>query len=173
MELRFASPDLPSLDGLVSEVLACPVWSDERPSHGVAGLCDFRFAGRISELQRRAAITGQLGEVVMMPGQRRLPFDKLLFFGAGPRSAFTQSTFEAIVERILATIEGLGVRSAVVELPGRRDELITAEQAADLLLQTAGRSPDHDLWTLIEGPEARQRIEQHMIEERRRVRRIL
>lgn len=173
MEFRFVSPDLASLDGLASEILACPVWSDERPSHGVAGLCDFRLAGRISELQRRAAMTGQLGEVVMLPGKPRLPYDKLLFFGAGPRAAFGVGTFEAVIARMLATLEGLQARSAVVELPGRHDELIDAEQAAELLLMSAGGSPEHDVWTLVEGHDARQRITLHLIEQRRRVRRIL
>lgn len=173
MELRFVSPDLTSLDGITSEILACAVWSDERPSHGVAGLCDFRLAGRISALQRRSAMTGQLGEVVLVPGKPRLTYDKLLFFGAGPRVSFGERTFEAVIARMLATLEGLQARSAVVELPGRFDELIAAEQAADLLLASAGGSPEHDVWTLVEGHDARQRIMLHMIEQRRRVRRIL
>jgi hypothetical protein len=173
VELRFVSPDLASLDGLASEILACPVWSDERPSHGVAGLCDFRLAGRVSGLQRRSTMTGQLGEVVMLPGKPRLTYDKLLFFGAGPRASFGVGTFEAVIARMLATLEGLQARSAVVELPGRHDELIAAEQAAELLLMSAGGSPEHDVWTLVEGYDARQRITLHLIEQRRRIRRIL
>ena len=86
MELRFISPDLASLDDLDAEVLACSVWSDARPSHGVAGLCDFRMAGRISRLERDASVTGALGEVVMLPGKPRLTFHKLLVFGAGARA---------------------------------------------------------------------------------------
>jgi hypothetical protein len=173
VELRFVSPDLASLDELSSEVLACPVWSDERPSHGVAGLCDFRLAGRISALQRRSAMTGQLGEVVMVPGKPHLPYDKLLFFGAGPCASFSEGTFEAVIARMLATLEGLHARSAVVELPGRHNELIAAEQAADLLLTSAGGALEHDVWTLVEGYEAKQRVTAHMIEQRRRIRRIL
>lgn len=173
MELRFVAPDLASLDSIDSEVLACSVWSDERPSHGVAGLCDFRLAGRISELERRGFLTGELGEVVMIPGKRRLTYDKVLFFGAGPRATFGKDAFRAIVARMLVTLEGLGVRSGVVELPGRHDELIPADHAADILLASAAREREHDVWTLVEHAEARQRIVQHMIEERRRVRRVL
>jgi hypothetical protein len=43
------------------------------------------------------------------------------------------------------------------------------------LLEAAGRKRParHDAWTLIEDSDARRRIEQHMIEERRRIRRRL
>jgi hypothetical protein len=173
LELRFVTPDLARLDELDSEVLACSVWSDERPSHGVAGLCDFRLAGRISALQRRGFVRGEAGEVVMIPGKPRLRFDKVLLFGAGERAAFDEPAFEAIVARVLATMDGLGARACVVELPGRQADAIAPERAADILLASAARTREHDVWTLVEDARARERIMQHMIEERRRVRRIL
>lgn len=173
MELRFIPPELSSLDEIDAEVLACPVWSDARPAHGVAGLCDFRLLGRVSELLRKSLVTASLGEVVMIPGKPRLTFDKLLLFGAGKRAAFGEEMFTTVVERMLATMEGLCARAAVVELPGRHDGLIPAERAADILLSCAGRKREHDVWTLVESPDGRQRITQHMIEERRRVRRVL
>jgi hypothetical protein len=173
VELRFVTPELASLDEIDSEVLACSVWSDARPSHGVAGLCDFRLAGRISDLQRRGLITGDLGEVVLLPGKPRLSYDTLLLFGAGPRETFDEETFRALILQMLDTMEDLSTRASVVELPGRHDGLIAAERAADILLACAGRKPEHDVWTLVEDADGRQRITQHMIEERRRVRRVL
>ncbi len=173
MELRFITPELASLDEIDSEVLACAVWSDARPSHGVAGLCDWRLAGRISDLERRGLITGDLGEVVLLPGKPRLTFDKLILFGAGPRASFDEEAFRDIILRMLDTMEDLCARASVVELPGRHDSLIAAERAADILLACAGRKEEHDVWTLVEDGDGRQRITQHMIEERRRVRRVL
>lgn len=173
MDLRFIPPELASLDESDAEVLACPAWSDARPAHGVAGLCDFRLAGRVSELMRKNLVTSSLGEIVMIPGKPLLSFDKLLLFGAGPRGAFGEEVFTAVVERMLATMEGLCARAAVVELPGRHDGLIAAERAADILLECAGRKREHDVWTLVENADGKQRITQHMIEERRRVRRVL
>lgn len=172
MELRFVAPELARLDELDSEVLACSVWSDARPSHGLAGLCDWRLGGRVSDLERRGLITGALGEVVLLPGKPRLTFDKLLVFGAGPRSAFDEEAFRAVVQRMLTALEGLAARVSVVELPGRHDGLIAADRAADILLACAGRTLEHDAWTLVEDHDGRQRIVQHMIEERRRVRRV-
>ncbi|HEY4118732.1 MAG TPA: M17 family peptidase N-terminal domain-containing protein [Byssovorax sp.] len=173
MELRFVSPELASLDDLDGEILACTIWSDARPSHGVAGLCDFRMAGRISSLERETLVSGELGEVALLPGKPRLTFDKLLVFGAGDRAAFDEEAFRAVVLHMLSTMEGLCARSLVVELPGRHDALISAERAADVLLACAGRRPEHDVWTLVEDADGRQRITRHMIEERRRVRRVM
>lgn len=173
MELRFVTPELARLDEIDCEVLACTVWSDARPSHGVAGLCDFRLAGRISSLERRGLVRGALGERVMLPGKPRLTFDKVLIFGAGPRSAFGEETFRAVVLDMLTVMEGLLSRTSVVELPGRHDGLIAADRAADILLASAGRRPEHDAWTLVEDADGKQRIMQHMIEERRRIRRVL
>ena len=172
MELRFVTPELARLDEIDSEVLACSVWSDARPSHGLAGLCDWRLGGRISELEGRGLVTGALGEVVLLPGKPRLTFDKLLVFGAGPRASFGEEAFRAVVLSMLAAMEGLSARVSVVELPGRHDGLIAADRAADILLACAGRKPEHDAWTLVEDAEGKQRVVQHMIEERRRVRRV-
>ncbi len=173
MELKFVSRELSSLDDLDMEVLACPVWSDKRPVHGVAGLCDFRLLGRISDLQRRKMVTGTLLEQVLLPGKPRLTFDKVILFGAGPYAGFQEETFRLIVERILSTMEGLAARTAVVELPGRREGLISAEAAAEILLSAAGRGRAHDMWILVEDADGRQRMMQHMIEAKRRVRRVL
>lgn len=173
MDLHFVSPHLSDLDALESEVLACTVWQDVRPSGGVAGLCDWRFAGKVSSLQRSGWLSGEAGEVVLIPGRPRMSFDKILLFGAGKRSVFDEAAFRRVMRHMLQTIEGLCSRLAVVELPGRQDDLIMAERAADMLLEEATKPASqarHDVWTLIESGDARRRIEQHMIEERRRIR---
>ncbi|MEZ4297257.1 MAG: M17 family peptidase N-terminal domain-containing protein [Polyangiaceae bacterium] len=170
MELRFVHPSLTHLDELDSEVLMCSVWSDTRPSHGVAGLCDFRLGGWISSLQRRGGITGELGETVLLPAKPRLPFDKLVLFGAGPRDAFDERVLELLVLRILRTADDLGARGVVVELPGRHDALIPADSAAAILLSAVGREREYDLWTLVENADGRQLVMQQA-EELRRIRR--
>lgn len=172
MELRFVTPELARLDEIDSEVLACTVWSDARPPHGLAGLCDWRLGGRVSELIARGHVTGVLGEVVMLPGKPKLTFDKILLFGAGQRALFGEEPFKKVVLQMLATMEGLSARTSVVELPGRHGGHIAADRAADILLAYAGGRPDHDAWTLVEDADGKQHIVQHMIEERRRVRRV-
>lgn len=172
MDLRFIAPHLRRLDQAGTEVLAVCVPADERPPHGVAGLVDWRLAGRLCELMESGFVTGTLGEVVLVPGKPKLPFDKVLLFGIGPREEFTERVFRAVVDKMLATLEGLRARSAVVQLPGRHFEAISAERAADLLLEQAAGRSEHDVWTLLEPADAQRAINQHVIQERRRVRQL-
>lgn len=176
MELRFVSPALTELDAVESEVLACSVWEDVRPFDGVASLCDWRFAGRISQLLRSGYLSGLEGEVLLIPGRPRMSFDKILLFGCGPRAAFDEAAYQRVMLHMLDAVAGLRARVAVAELPGRQSEAIAAERSADMLLAAAQRSPHdgrHDVWTLVEDHDARKRITRYMIEERRRVRREL
>jgi len=173
MELRFVTPELRRLDELQSEVLTCGVFLDERPHHGTAGLVDWRLSGLVSRLIRTSFVTGKRGEVVMLPLRPKMPFDKALLFGLGARAEFDDDTFRAVTEHILATMEGLCARSAVVELPGRHRAAIDAERATDILFELAGGRPEHDIWTLIEASEDQKRIAARVSEQRRRDRRIV
>ena len=170
MDLRFTLPSLRKLDLSGTEVLVAGLAADERPPQGVAGLVDWRLAGRISRVLKSGFVSGALGEVLLVPGKPKLPFDKVLLFGTGPSADYGESRFRAVLEKILKTLEGLRARTAVVELPGRHRDALTAERAADILLEIAGARPEHDVWTLVEPAEAQKVITQHMIQERRRVR---
>jgi hypothetical protein len=168
MELRFVGPELAELDRVGSEVLVAALFRDERPPRGVAGLFDWRSAGRLSRLMTQGFATGELGEVLMTPAKPCLPFDKVIFFGAGDRAQFDDVTFSALVERILATMEGLRTRSVVAQLPGRHLDVIGAERAADILLDGAADKPEHDVWTLVESPASQRAIAEHLLKKRRR-----
>ena len=172
MELRFTVPSLRRLDLSGTEVLVAALASDERPPHGVAGLLDWRMAGRVSRLIERGVATGELGEALLLPGRPKVPFEKVLLFGIGKLEDFDEEVFRAVVERICTALEGLKARTAVIELPGRHFDAIDADRAADILLEIAGARPEHDLWTLIEPAEAQRKITQRMVQERRRVRRL-
>jgi hypothetical protein len=172
MELRFVPPELRRLDDVGTEVVACGFFSDERPPRGTAGLIDWRLAGRLSRLLMRGLIAGSVGEVVMVPVRPKLPFDKALLFGLGERAKFDEVVYRVVVAKLLETMVGLSARSAVVELPGRHVGALAAEHAADILLEAAAGRPEHDVWTLVEPTEDQRRVTAHMIEERRRVRRI-
>lgn len=171
MDLRFSTPELRKLDLLGTEIIVSSIASDERPPHGVTGLLDFRLAGRISRLIQAGFLTGKVGEVLLIPGKPKLPFDKILLFGIGKRSDFNDPVYRTVLNKILRTLEGLRARTAVVELPGRHFDAISPERAADILLESTGGQKEHDVWTLIEPAEAQRAITQHMIQERRRVRR--
>jgi hypothetical protein len=168
MELRFISPELGELDRVGMEVLVATTFSDERPPRGVAGLYDWRSAGKLSAWMTKGFVSGELGEVWLTPARPRLPFDKLILFGAGRRAEFDDSIFCALTERMLATMAGLRIRAAVTELPGRHQGLITAERAVDVLLELGGSRAEHDVWTLVENASAQKSITEHLSKKRRR-----
>jgi hypothetical protein len=171
MDLHFVPPDLRRLDETGAELLACTIWSDERPLRGLSGLLDWRLSGRLSALAKSGYLTGALGEVLMIPGKPKLPFEKMLVFGTGSRDAFGDATFRAVLEHISRALEGLHVRKAVVELPGRAAAAIEPERATEIVLELIDESPSHDAWWLVEDPKFVPRIEVAARDERRRTRR--
>lgn len=167
MEIRFVSPDLHQLDLIVTELLAVPVALGERPPTGCAGLVDYRLAGRVSEVIQSGALSGQVGEKVFIRGRPKLPFDKILLYGAGDDSKFNPQIFGGIVEDLSRTFSEMGVRRAVVELPGRAKELITPELSAEVLLERIGKNPQVDTWTLVDTPAAQRAVSGLMRRDRR------
>lgn len=174
MELRFVPPDLRRLDEIGTEIICCGFFSDERPPHGTLGLLDFRLAGWLSRLIQSGRLSGARGELSMISLRPKLPFDKALVFGLGERESFDERAYRETMERMLDALEGLCARAAVIELPGRHVGALSAEQAADIALELAAERPEqHDAFTLIERPEDEKRIVLRMIEQRRRVRRLI
>jgi hypothetical protein len=170
VELRFVRPLLRDLDSVGSELLACGVFEDERPARGTAGLIDWRMVSAISRHMAAGRITGRLGEVVMLPGKPRLPFDKVVLFGLGDSSNFDENVYLRVVEQMLRVLAGLKVRIAVVERPGRHLERMAADEAVDLLLDACESLGDQDTWTLVEKIADHKPLTDHLEERRRRLR---
>ncbi len=168
MELRFITADLRRLDLAMSEALVVPLFLDQRPPRGAAGLVDYRLAGHVSELMRRGTITGKSFERLLVRGRPKLPFDKILLVGCGDSTLFNPQIFARAVDEIMGALAELGVRRAVVELPGRADELLPAELAAEILLERAGDRREFDTWTLIDSAEAARDVSQNLRRDRRR-----
>jgi hypothetical protein len=170
MELRFVAPHLRQIDLVGTEVLACALFSDQMPPQGVVGLVDWRMAARLSRYLQTAEITGNVGEIVLIPGKPRVPFEKFLLFGAGRVSAFDENVYFDIVGRMLAALGRLRVRMAVVERPGRHLKVVRPSRAVELLFRACGERGEQDAWTLVEDLDDQKDIAQHLAEERRRTR---
>ncbi len=166
LDLRFVPRALRSIDEVSAEVIACGVYRDERPLGGLAGLLDWRLAGRLSRLAKQGFLVGDVGELLALPVRPRLPFDKLIVAGLGPRGAFGEATFKKVLERTLDGLEGLHVKKAVVELPGRGDDAISVDRAAEILLDLIS-DDERDALTFVEDPPDQQRIEKRAQERRR------
>ncbi len=168
MDFRFVPPELARLDETSAELIACGIWEDARPLTGLSGLLDWRMAGRISKLARESFLAGSLGEVLVLPGRPRLPFDKIVVLGLGPRASFGDDAFRHVVGKLVATLDGLHVKRAVVELPGRGDDAVAPERAAELVLEHVSGLPGHDAWVLVEPADTQKRIARRAQDERRR-----
>ena len=84
-EVHFVEPDLRAIDTASAEVIACTMWSDERPMRGLAALLDWRLAGRLSALVKSGFMRGEADEVVLVPGRPYFVIRKSL--GARARRA--------------------------------------------------------------------------------------
>jgi len=171
LDLRYLPHDLHRIDEAHAEVIACSIWQGEAPMRGLAGLLDWRLAGRLSALQREEYLRGEAGEVLCVPGRPRLPFDKVLIFGLGPREDFVEAQYRDTVLHLLRTLEGLHVPRAVVELPGRSDAAILPDRAATVVLECIGTSAAHDTWWIVDHADAERHLLERAQEEQRRARR--
>ena len=157
MDLRFVAPELRQLDLVTTEVLVVSIGPADRPPQGTAGLIDYRLGGAISRLIAQNTVSGTVGQVHLIPGRPRLSFDRVLLLGQGAAHEMNTQIYTRVVEQLLSTLQHLGARRAVVELPGRRDGVISPEEAVEILLELSTDNPWFDTWTLIE-PPASQRV---------------
>ncbi len=172
MELRFVAPDLRAIDGLRCEAIALPIFEDERPLRGAAGLVDWRLCGRLSRLLLHGRIRGERGERVLVPARPRFGCDKLFLFGLGPRAEFDEDSFVTTMIDVFDTLAKVRARNIVLALPGRSHELVRPERAIELFLVAARQCTEHDELTVIEPLEA-QRVMLPVLERARRKARAL
>jgi hypothetical protein len=170
VDILFASPDLRRIDALQCEACWFPFFSDERPLRGVLGLVDWRMGARLSRQILRGRLRGKRGEVLLMPCERFLPFEKLFLCGLGPRSEFSDAGYVEAVDTMLSTFEAARIRAAVCALPGRTTGAIEPERAITSLLACARNYSDHDELTILDEPSAQRVMEPVIAHERRRER---
>jgi hypothetical protein len=116
-----------------------PVFSDERPLIGLAGLLDWRSSGRLSSVLRSSFFTGSAGEQLLMPGERRWPCDRLVVIGVGARAEFDDTRAREFGARCVDIANGLGVDSVAIALPSGAIERSLVELAFDALLDAIER----------------------------------
>ncbi len=169
MEVHFAPPDFASLDQLKTETLCLPLFVDERPLRGVAGLIDWRLCGRISELLMQGKLRGDVGEAVLMPARPRLTPERLLWLGAGDRNDLDEARFRELVRTLMERLVRLRVRSASLVLPGRPLDRVNAGQAMEWFLEESAPFADRvDEMTILDSDEAQRQMQPLVDRARRR-----
>jgi len=165
-QLHFVEPDLRAIDTTSAEVIACSAFQDERPLRGLAGLLDWRLAGRLSVLAKNDFLTGAEGEIVLVPGRPYVRFEKILVLGIGPRASFDDAVVRRVLGKLVSALEGLKVRRALVEVPGRPSGKLEPGKAAELLLECAESALEDEMWTLVDDEAAEKAMAQKLVRRR-------
>ena len=135
MALSVLPLDLGRWDEAKRDCLVLPVFKDDRPLRGAAGLADWRMCGRLSRLLKSNKATGDAGETMLLPPGRRLPFSKILWFGLGDAKGYSDERFRKDLARILGVVIGAGVTEWAFQAPGRASGLIGARRAIEIMLE--------------------------------------
>jgi len=130
MDLSFHPLSLEAIDQAGAEALCLFVAEDERPLGGLAGLTDWRLAGKLSRMLRAGLVTGASGEALLTPAGARLAFGKLFVFGLG--KAQSEEELTARLSDALRRLAQAGVREAALQLPSR----LPAEVGVRTLMET-------------------------------------
>ena len=104
----------------------------------------------------------------MFSGKPRLPYDKVVVFGLGPRGSFDEQVYQDAIEQMLMVLGDLKVRIAVVERPGRHLGVLPVDYAVDTLLELCEQMGDQDTWTLVEEVADHKSLGDHVEQRRRR-----
>ncbi len=119
--LRIERGDLAGLDGLGVEALAVFSWRRRGQPQDVAGMIDWRLAGRLARLSRDGRFAGDDDESLLMPTQGRLPAQRIFWFGLGDKRDPAQVKFDEPVRRLF---EAGATRLGVVAPDGEPEETV-------------------------------------------------
>lgn len=149
--------DLERWDEARRDALVLPVFEDDRPLRGAAGLADWRLCGRLSHLVRSDRATAASGETLLLPPGPRLQFRRILWFGLGDAKGYTDDRFRSDIRWIIDVLQRADVTEWAIQLPGRASGLLGARRAIELLLEAGTSLNDHAI-TLLEDPAGQKDI---------------
>ncbi len=127
--------DLARWDETARDCLVLPVFKDDRPLRGAAGLVDWRLCGKLSKLVKAQRASAESGEQLLLPPGRRLRFTRIFWFGLGDAKGYNEERFRKDLAWILGTLTKAGVKDWVVQMPGRASGLIGARRAVEIVLE--------------------------------------
>jgi hypothetical protein len=126
--------DLSRWDEAKRDCLALPVFKDDRPLRGAAGLVDWRMCGRLSKLLKGKRASADKGETMLLPPGRRLGFTRILWFGLGDAKGYSEDRFRKDLAWISGVVGRAGAKDWSLQLPGRASGLIGARRAVEIIL---------------------------------------
>ena len=156
MALSVLPLDLARWDETTRDTLVLPVFKDDRPLRGAAGLADWRLCGKLSRLLKSTRATAEAGETMMLPPGRRLKFKRVMWFGMGDAKGYTDDRFRKDLTWIREVVTSAGATDWAVQAPGRASGLIGARRAVEIILED-GTLTDQPI-TLLEDPAGQKDI---------------
>ena len=156
MALSVLPLDLARWDETARDCLVLPVFKDDRPLRGAAGLADWRLCGKLSRLVKGSRASAEAGETLLLPPGRRLRFRRILWFGLGDARNYSEDRFRKDLAWIVDVVTKAGATDWSLQMPGRASGLIGARRAIEILLEEP-RYPEQPL-TLLEDPAGQKDI---------------
>ncbi len=135
MALSVLPLDLARWDEAKRDCLVLPVFKDDRPLRGAAGLADWRLCGRLSRFIKANKASGDAGETLLFPPGRRLPFARIMWFGLGDAKGYSDERFRKDLAWILGVVSRANITDWAFQLPGRASGLIGARRAIEIMLE--------------------------------------
>jgi hypothetical protein len=156
MALSVLPLDLARWDETARDTLVLPVFKDDRPLRGAAGLADWRLCGRLSRLLKSNKATAEAGETMMLPPGRRLKFKRVMWFGLGDAKGYTDDRFRKDLTWIQSVVTQAGATDWALQAPGRASGLIGARRAVEIILEDSALAEQPI--TLVEDPAGQKDI---------------
>jgi hypothetical protein len=156
MALSVLPLDLARWDESARDCLVLPVFKDDRPLRGAAGLADWRLCGKLSRLIRSQRATAEPGETLLLPPGRRLRFQRIMWFGLGDAKGYNDERFRKDLAWIVDVVSRAGAKDWSLQAPGRASGLIGARRAVEIILDDGALSEQPI--TLLEDPAGQKDI---------------
>ena len=117
-------------------------FADERPLRGLAALVDWRTAGAVSKLLRSGFCTGRRDEIVLLPGRRDLPTERMVLVGLGLRGELDLDAARQTAVSTVAMALRLQPKEVLFAMPCGGDEREFSEALlAGIVLGLGGELP--------------------------------
>lgn len=95
------------LEDLHADLLALPVFEDERPPKDLTGVIDWQLGQQISQWMVKGHLKGETEEMVLFPLQDFAPARRLLLYGLGKKENYTLEAFKRTLTHIFQRVQSL------------------------------------------------------------------
>ena len=147
---RFIPVRARDLDSVEGDLLVVPVFDDDRPPRGLAGLVDWRMDGLLSRMRLaadggesdnphyRELVLAPFGaekdDKLLFPAGSKLPYFTVVVMGLGSRKKYDGARYREVVKRIAQSVVSLNVKSLTLQLPGWKAAGLPARRACEVFV---------------------------------------